>query len=202
MNRTMISFLNRLWRRLNHSLNLWLHQEKIFIFEIMKFVQLWVISSEVNRSFLMQRDWLMINQLCVVSSHIQLNVKVEVSTSESVRIRTTRLCLHKSKRYQQYCDLHQSLAQFHQEQSCFFSETWATFYRVSLLEQVTHHILQRHFFDAMFQERWFSSLTIEYLWNHYYDRSTLASMKRLVQKGIASKSRWSVWWSNLQDYVQ
>lgn len=202
MNRTMISFLNPLRRRLNHSLNLWPHQEEIFIFEITKFVQPWVIGSEVNCSFPVQRGWLVINSLCVVSSQTQSSVKAEVSTPESVRVRTTRLCLHKSKRYQQYCGSHQSLAQFHQEQSCFFSETWVTSYRVPLLEQVTRHTLQRRFLDAMFQERWFSPWTIEYLWNHYHGRPTLAPMKRLVQGGITPKPHWPVWWLNLRGYVQ
>ena len=138
----------------------------------------------------------------IISSQIQSSVKAEISRSEFIRVHTTRLCLHKSKWYLQYCDLHQSFAQFHQEQSCFFSETWTTSYHVSLLEQVTHHTLQLRFLDAMFQERWFLSWTIEYLWNHYHDRSTLASIKRLVQSEIASKSCWSVWWSNLRDYIQ
>lgn len=50
MDRTTISFLNLVGRRLNHSLDLRPHQEKVFIIGATKFVQSRVIRGEIKCS--------------------------------------------------------------------------------------------------------------------------------------------------------
>ena len=53
--------------------------------------------------------------MCVVSSHSVSSVKTKINISESVKVRTTRFCFRKNKRYQHYYNSPQNLAQFYKK---------------------------------------------------------------------------------------